>query len=227
MEYVFPAPEPASVRIAGSAARFPVHRVYCIGRNYLDHIREMGNDERQPPIFFQKPLDALLPSGGEFPYPPGSDNVQHEVELVVAIAKGGIDIPVEEALDHVYGYSVGFDMTRRDLQEQFKKGGKPWDSAKGFDHAAPIAPIKPVAECGHFDHARIWLAVNGEVKQDSTLNHQIWGVAEGISHLSKLYEVKQGDLIFTGTPAGVGAIKPGDVMTGGIDGIGEIEITVV
>jgi fumarylpyruvate hydrolase len=227
MSFVFPAPETASVAIAGSDERFPVHRIYCIGRNYLAHVLEMGNDERQPPFFFQKPLDALLPSGGEFPYPPGSENVQHEVELVVAIGKGGVDIPVESALDHVYGYALGFDMTRRDLQEKAKKTGKPWDAAKAFDFAAPIAPIKPVSDVGHPSDSRIWLAVNGDVKQDSTLDLQIWNVPEGISHLSKLFEVKPGDLIYTGTPAGVGAIIPGDVMTGGIDGIGEMEITVV
>lgn len=227
MKFVFPAQETPSVAIAGSDACFPVHRVYCIGRNYLAHVREMGNDERQPPFFFQKPPDALLPSGGDFPYPPGSENVQHEVELVVAIGKGGVNIAVSDALDHVYGYSVGLDMTRRDLQEKAKQGGKPWGAAKAFDHAAPIAPIKPVSEIGHPGGSRIWLAVNGEVRQESTLDLQIWNVAEGIAHLSKLFEVKPGDLIFTGTPAGVAAIKPGDVMRGGIDGIGELDITVV
>jgi len=227
MNLIFPAQEIPAVAIAGSDARFPVHRVYCIGRNYQDHVREMGNDVRQSPLFFLKPSDALVPNGGKFPYPPGSDNVQHEVELVVAIAKGGVDIAVEDALDHVYGYAVGFDMTRRDLQELAKKGGKPWGAAKAFDHAAPISSIRPASEIGHPADARIWLAVNGDVRQDSTLDLQIWNVAEGIAHLSKLFEVKPGDLIFTGTPAGVSAIKPGDVMTGGIDGIGELEITVV
>jgi len=227
MKYVFPAPKTISVDIAGTDECFPVHRVYCIGRNYLAHVREMGNDERQPPFFFQKPPDALVPNGSEFPYPPGSQNVQHEVELVIAIGRGGVDISVEDALNHVYGYALGFDMTRRDLQEKAKQGGKPWEAAKAFDHAAPIAPIRPASEIGHPSDSRIWLAVNGEVRQDSTLDLQIWNVPEGISHLSKLFEVKPGDLIFTGTPAGVGAIEPGDVITGGIDGIGELEITVV
>lgn len=227
MNYVIPAPEPASVAVAGGADRFPVHRIYCIGRNYLEHVRELGNDERQPPFFFQKPLDALLPSGGAFPYPPASEDVQHEIELVVAIGKGGVNIPADTALGHVYGYALGIDMTRRDLQGQAKKGGKPWDAAKAFDHAAPIAPIRPAAEIGHPADARIWLAVNGDVRQDSTLDKQIWSVQEGIAHLSTLFEVKPGDLIYTGTPAGVGPVRPGDVMTGGIDGIGEIEITVV
>ncbi len=227
MSFVFTAPETPSVAINGSDDRFPVHRIYCIGRNYLAHIKEMGNDERQPPFFFQKPLDALLPSGGEFPYPPGSNDVHHEIELVVAMGTGGVEIAPEEALDHVFGYGVGIDMTRRDLQDKAKKSGKPWDAAKAFDFAAPIAPIKPVSEIGHPINSRIWLAVNGEIRQDSTLDLQIWNVQEGISHLSKLFEVKPGDLIYTGTPAGVGAIEPGDVMTGGIEGIGELEITVV
>ncbi|NQU58779.1 MAG: fumarylacetoacetate hydrolase family protein [Rhodospirillales bacterium] len=227
MSFVIPPAEVPSVAIDGSGDLFPVHRVYCIGRNYLAHVREMGNDERQPPFFFQKPTDALVPDGGGFPYPPGSENVQHEVELVVAIGKGGTDIAVKDALDHVFGYAVGFDMTRRDLQEKAKKGGKPWEAAKAFDHAAPISSIKPASDIGHPTDSRIWLAVNDEVRQDSTLDLQIWNVAEGIAHLSKLFEVKPGDLIFTGTPAGVGAIKPGDVMSGGIDGIGALEITVV
>ncbi len=227
MSFVIPAPETASVAIFGNDDRFPVHRIYCIGRNYLAHVLEMGNDERQPPFFFQKPLDALLPSGGEFPYPPGTNDVHHEIELVVAIKKGGRDILVGDALDHVYGYALGIDMTRRDLQDKAKKTGKPWGAAKAFDYAAPIAPIRPVSEIGHPCDSRIWLAVNGQLRQDSTLDLQIWSVAEGISHLSRLFEVKPGDLIYTGTPEGVGAIKPGDVMTGGIDGIGELEITVV
>ncbi len=227
MSYVFAPSEISSVAISGSDQRFAVHRIYCIGRNYLEHVREMGNDERQPPFFFQKPLDALVPSGGEFPYPPGSENVQHEVELVVAIAKGGVNIALEDALGHVYGYAVGFDMTRRDLQEKAKKDGKPWEAAKAFDHAAPISAITPASEIGHPTDSRIWLAVNGEVHQDSTLDLQIWNVAEGIAHLSTLFEVMPGDLIYTGTPAGVAAIRPGDVMNGGIDGIGTLEITVV
>lgn len=227
MSFVIPAPEPVSLAIVGSAERFPVHRIYCIGRNYLAHVREMGSDERQPPFFFQKPPDALVASGGNFPYPSGSKDVQHEVELVVAIGTGGSDIATDDALNHVYGYAMGFDMTRRDLQAQAKKGGKPWDAAKAFDYSAPITPIRPVSEIGHPSDSRIWMALNGDVRQDSTLDLQIWNVAEGVAHLSKLFQVKPGDLIYTGTPAGVGAVLPGDVMTGGIDGIGEIEINVV
>jgi len=227
MNFVIPAPPIASVEVTGSVDRFPVRRIYCIGRNYLAHRKEMGHDDRKPPFYFQKPADALLASGGEFPYPPQSENVHFEIELVVAIARGGVDIPVEHALDHVYGYGVGIDMTRRDLQSQAKKDGRPWDAAKGFDHSAPISAIRPVSETGHPDSGRIWLAVNGEVRQDSDLNLQIWNVQEGISHLSKLYEVAPGDLIYTGTPDGVGPIQVGDQITAGIDGIGELEIKVV
>ncbi|NQV48549.1 MAG: fumarylacetoacetate hydrolase family protein [Rhodospirillaceae bacterium] len=227
MSFVIPAPPTASVEIAGTDDRFPVRRIYCIGRNYLAHIRELGNDERKPPFFFQKPADALLPSGGDFPYPPQSNDVHHEIELVVAIAKGGKNIAAADALDHVYGYSLGIDMTRRDQQNKAKKDGKPWEAAKGFDHSAPISPIHPASDIGHPAKGRIWLAVNGDIRQDSDLDLQIWNVQEGISHLSKLYEVMPGDLIYTGTPDGVGPVVTGDVMTGGIDGIGEIEIKVV
>ncbi|MFA9421667.1 MAG: fumarylacetoacetate hydrolase family protein [Gammaproteobacteria bacterium] len=227
MNFVIPAPPIASVEVAGSDNRFPVRRIYCIGRNYLAHRKEMGHDDRKPPFYFQKPADALLASGGEFPYPPQTESVHFEIELVVAIATGGFDIPVEDALDHVYGYGLGIDMTRRDLQSQAKKDGRPWDSAKGFDHSAPISAIRPVSEIGHPDSGRIWLAVNGEVRQDSDLNLQIWNVQEGISHLSKLYEVAPGDLIYTGTPDGVGPIQVGDQIKAGIDGIGELEIKVI
>lgn len=227
MNFVIPAPPIASVEVTGSEDRFPVRRIYCIGRNYLAHRKEMGHDDRKPPFYFQKPADALLASGGEFPYPSQTENLHYEIELVVAIAKGGVDIAVEDALDHVYGYGLGIDMTRRDLQSQAKKDGRPWDSAKGFDHSAPISAICPASQIGHPDSGRIWLAVNNEIRQDSDLNLQIWNVQEGISHLSKLYELAPGDLIYTGTPDGVGPIKPGDHVTAGIDGIGELEIKVV
>ena len=227
MSFVIPAPPPASVEVTGTDDRFPVRRIYCIGRNYLAHRKEMGHDDRKPPFYFQKPADALLETGGEFPYPTLSENVHFEIELVVAIAKGGTDISIENALDHVYGYGLGIDMTRRDLQSKAKQDGKPWESAKSFDYSAPISPIRPVSEIGHPDSGRIWLAVNGEIRQDSDLNLQIWNVQEGISHLSKLYEVVPGDLIYTGTPDGVGPINPGDLITAGIDGIGELEIKVV
>ena len=227
MSFVIPAPPPASVEVTGTNDRFPVRRIYCIGRNYLAHRKEMGHDDRKPPFYFQKPADALLETGGDFPYPTLSENVHFEIELVVAIAKGGVDISIEDALDHVYGYGLGIDMTRRDIQSKAKQDGKPWESAKSFDHSAPISPIRPVSEIGHPDSGRIWLAVNGEVRQDSDLNLQIWNVQEGISHLSKLYQVVPGDLIYTGTPDGVGPINPGDLITAGVDGIGELEIKVV
>ncbi len=227
MSFVIPAPPPTSVEVTGTDDRFPVRRIYCIGRNYLAHRKEMGHDDRKPPFYFQKPADALLETGGEFPYPSQSENVHFEIELVVAIAKGGVNISIEDALDHVYGYGLGIDMTRRDIQSKAKQDGKPWESAKSFDHSAPISPIRPASEIGHPDSGRIWLAVNGEVRQDSDLNLQIWNVQEGISHLSKLYQVAPGDLIYTGTPDGVGPINPGDLITAGIDGIGELEIKVV
>jgi len=227
MSFVIPAPPPASVEVTGTNDRFPVRRIYCIGRNYLAHRKEMGHDDRKPPFYFQKPADALLETGGDFPYPSQSENVHFEIELVVAIAKGGVNISIEDALDHVYGYGLGIDMTRRDLQSKAKQDGKPWESAKSFDYSAPISPIRPVSEIGHPDSGRIWLAVNGEVRQDSDLNLQIWNVQEGISHLSKLYQVVPGDLIYTGTPDGVGPINPGDLITAGVDGIGELEIKVV
>jgi len=227
MGFVIPAPPTASVEVTGTDDRFPVRRIYCIGRNYLAHRVEMGHDDRTPPFYFSKPADALVESGGEFPYPQDTGSVHFEIELVVAISKGGTNIPTENALDHVYGYGVGIDMTRRDLQSQAKKAGKPWEAAKGFDHAAPISAIRPVSEIGHPDSGRIWLSVNGEVRQDSDLDLQIWNVQEGIYHLSKLFELAPGDLIYTGTPEGVGPINPGEVITGGIDGIGEIEIKVV
>ena len=227
MSFVIPAPPPTSVEVTGTDDRFPVRRIYCIGRNYLAHRKEMGHDDRKPPFYFQKPADALLETGGEFPYPSQSENVHFEIELVVAIAKGGVNISIEDALDHVYGYGLGIDMTRRDIQSKSKQDGKPWESAKSFDHSAPISPIRPASEIGHPDSGRIWLAVNGKVRQDSDLNLQIWNVQEGISHLSKLYQVAPGDLIYTGTPDGVGPINPGDLITAGIDGIGELEIKVV
>lgn len=223
---ISPAPV-TSVEVTGTNERFPVRRIYCVGRNYLAHIREMGNDERKPPFFFQKPSDAIVSNGGEFKYPTQSENVHHEIELVIAIVKRGKNISVENALDHVYGYSLGIDMTRRDHQNKAKADGKPWEAAKSFDHSAPIGSIRPVSEIGHPNSGRIWLAVNGEIRQDSDLSLQIWNVQESISHLSKLFEVMPGDLIFTGTPDGVGPVNQGNEITGGIDGIGQIKISVV
>lgn len=217
-----------SVAVAGGDDRFPVRRIYCVGRNYLDHIRETaGADEREPPFFFQKPADAILPSGADFPYPPQSENTHHEIELVVAIGTGGANIEPGDALDHVFGYGVGIDMTRRDLQARAKEMRRPWEPGKAFDHAAPCSDIVPATRIGHPESGRIWLAVDGEVRQDGDIAQQIWGVPEALSHLSTLYELCPGDLMFTGTPAGVGPVQAGNVLTGGIDGIGEIEISVI
>ncbi len=227
MNFIFPL-EQVSLPIVGNEKRFPVRRIYCVGRNYLDHIRETaGADEREPPFFFQKPTDAILENGGEFPYPPQSEKTHHEIELVVAIGTGGKEIKAENALDHVYGYTVGIDMTRRDLQGVAKEMRRPWEAGKSFDRAAPCSAIVPAADLGHPDSGRIWLAVNGEIRQDGDLAQQIWNVSESIAHLTTLFELVPGDLIMTGTPAGVGSVNPGDKITGGIDGIADIEITVI
>ena len=220
MRYVFDPEERASVALAGSEARFPVRRIYCVARNYAEHAREMGYDpDREPPFFFAKPADALVENGCDVPYPPRTNNLHHEVELVVAIGKGGRNIPVETAESHIYGYAVGNDLTRRDLQSLAKKDGRPWDTAKGFDHSAPISAIHRVDEVGHLREGRIWLTVNGEARQDGNLSAMIWSIPEVIAELSTLFELRAGDLIFTGTPAGVGPVKPGDVIECGIDGL--------
>jgi fumarylpyruvate hydrolase len=217
----------ASLPIVGNDDEFPIRRIYCVGRNYLEHIRETaGADEREPPFFFQKPADAIIQNGDDFPYPPLSEKVHHEIELIVAINKGGKDISPENALDHVYGYGVGIDMTRRDLQGIAKEMRRPWEAGKAYDHSAPCSAIVPVEKIGHPDSGRIWLAVNEEVKQDGDLAQQIWSVPEAIAHLSTLFELMPGDLIMTGTPAGVGSVFKGDKVTGGIDGIAEIAISV-
>jgi fumarylpyruvate hydrolase len=213
--------------IAGTDQTFPVRRIYCVGQNYADHAREMGNDpDRNPPFFFTKPADAVVPSGGQAPYPPKTSNLHHEIELVVAIGKGGSDIPVDQALDHVFGYTVGVDLTRRDLQAEAKKAGRPWDMAKGFDHSAPMASLHPAAEIGHPASGRIWLKVNDEARQDSDLAKQIWSVPEAVSYLSTLVRLEPGDLLMTGTPEGVGAMVRGDRISGGIEGVGEITVTI-
>lgn len=215
-----PAP---SVAIAGSAQRFPVRRIFCVGKNYADHAREMGGDpEREAPFFFSKPADAVVPGTADVTMPPRTANLHHEIELVVAIGKGGVNIAATDALDAVFGYGVGNDLTRRDLQADAKAAGRPWDMAKGFDHSAILSPIRPVAETGHPAAARIWLSVNGEVRQDGDIADMIWPVADIVAELSTYVELKPGDLIFTGTPAGVGPIAAGDRVEGGIDGVGTI-----
>src|SRR5215472_4214414 len=232
MSYVFaPAPQVA-VPVVGSSEQFAVRRIYCVGRNYEAHAREMGHDpDREPPFFFAKPADAVLyvapGATGEFPYPAQSKNVHYEMELVAAIGKAGKNIPASSALDHVYGYALGLDMTRRDLQAEAKKLGRPWDTAKGFDHSAPMGPIHPVSKVGQLEKGEIRLAVNGEEKQRSDISQMIWPVADTIAFLSTLFELKAGDLIYTGTPEGVGAVVKGDLMTGGVAGIGEFAVRVV
>ena len=214
--------------IDGSGNLFPVHRIYCVGRNYADHAREMGHDpDREPPFFFQKNPDNLIDANGQFPYPPQSKDVHYEMELVVALGKGGSDISVEFALDHVFGYAVGLDMTRRDLQGEAKKLGRPWEVGKAFEHSAPCSAIVPAAKTGHPSKGAVWLDVNGARKQTGDLSQLIWNVPETISYLSSLFDLKAGDLIYTGTPAGVGAIVKGDVMEGGVDGVGKFRIVVV
>lgn len=226
-EFVIAPPPPASVALAGEDARFPVRRIFCVGRNYAAHAREMGKDpDREPPFFFTKPADALVDSGSTVPYPPETENFHYEIELVLAIGTDGFRISQEQALDHVFGYAVGIDLTRRDLQFAARDKGRPWDWGKAFDLSAPCAPLHRVAQCGHPATGRIWLAVNGEVKQDADLAELIWDVPEIISICSHSMALKAGDLIYTGTPAGVGPIVVGDKVTGGIDGLGEIAIDI-
>jgi fumarylpyruvate hydrolase len=217
-----------SVAIEGRATtRFPVHRIYCVGRNYAAHVREMGaNPEREPPCFFMKPADAVVPNGAAVPYATRTANFHHEVELVVAIGVGGRNVPSTSALDHVFGYAVGNDLTRRDLQAAAKDAGLPWDVAKGFDHSAPISAIRPVSAGGHLSRGRIWLEVNGAVRQDADLAEMTWSVPEILVELSTLYELQPGDLVFTGTPAGVGPLQRGDRVVAGIDGLETLRTTI-
>jgi fumarylpyruvate hydrolase len=223
---LFEVPRPA-VPVAGTDQAFPVHRIYCVGRNYAAHAAEMGHDpQRTAPVFFMKPADAIVQSGSTVAYPSRTQNLQHEIELVVAIGEPGRDIPVEKALDHVFGYAVGIDLTRRDLQLAAKETRGTWDTAKGFDQSAPISPVHRAAEIGHPDSGRIWLGVNGEIRQNADLNELIWSVPEALAELSTFFELVPGDLVFTSTPAGVGALEIGDKVSGGIDGIDEIEITI-
>jgi fumarylpyruvate hydrolase len=224
--HLFQLPQ-TSTSIAGTDARFPVRRIYCVGRNYAGHAREMGHDpDRDAPFFFTKPADAVVENGAAIDYPPRTDNLHHEIELVVALDKGGENIPVGQALQHVFGYAVGIDLTRRDLQKQAKEKGRPWDTAKGFDHSAPLSAIHGADDIGHPQKGRIWLDVNGENRQQGDLTELIWSVAESIAELSTFFRLEPGDLIFTGTPAGVGPVEAGDQLTGGIDGLDEIAISI-
>lgn len=226
-DLLFPATPQTCVPIQGLEQVFPVRRVYCIGRNYADHAIEMGHDpDKEPPFFFQKNPDNINLSGN-FPYPTQSKDVHFEMEMVVAIHLGGKNIPITEALNHVYGYALGLDMTRRDLQATMKKMGRPWEIGKAFEQSAPISPIVPASEIGHLKQGNISLKVNGALRQQGDLNQMIWKTAEMISYLSNYYELAPGDLIMSGTPAGVGAIQVGDTLVGEIEGLGQFEVTVV
>jgi fumarylpyruvate hydrolase len=225
--YVVPQPAQAALPVAGSSAQFPVRRIYCVGRNYAEHAVEMGHDpNKEPPFFFMKCADNILTSG-KFPYPTETKDVHFEIELVVALKSGGKDIAAADALKHVYGYAIGLDMTRRDLQAQMKKLQRPWEIGKAFDHSAPCTAIQPVEKIGHPTKGAIYVDVNGERRQTGDLNQMIWDVPHQIAFLSKLFELKAGDLIFTGTPAGVGGVKKGDIMMGHVDGVGDLTVTVV
>jgi fumarylpyruvate hydrolase len=227
MEYVIPAPPIPTLSVEGTNARFPVGRIFCVGRNYAEHAREMGHDpNREPPFFFMKPGTAIL-EGKDFPYPSATKDVHHEMELVVALGKGGANISEAKALEHVYGYAVGLDMTRRDLQGEAKKMGRPWDTGKAFEHSAPCSTIAPASKIGHPAKGAVVLEVNGQVKQKGDLAELIWKIPEMIAFLSTLFELKPGDLIFTGTPAGVGPVKKGDVLKGSVAGVGTISFKVV
>ncbi|MBY6115591.1 fumarylacetoacetate hydrolase family protein [Mameliella alba] len=227
-DYVFPPHPQASVAVRDSHARFPVRRIFCVGRNYAAHAREMGKDpDRDPPFFFTKPADAVVESGVPVPYPPGTANFHYEIELVVYIGKSGRNIAQDEVMDHLWGAGVGIDLTRRDLQLEARDKGRPWDFGKAFDRSAPLNPITPLARVPALDRGRIWLAVNDELRQDADLSELIWSVREHVSILSHSIALEAGDIIMTGTPAGVGAVEPGDVITGGIDGLGEIETEIL
>jgi fumarylpyruvate hydrolase len=226
MQYVIEASPRPVIDVAGLDAKFPVRRIWCIGRNYADHAREMGHDPtREAPFFFQKPSDAVLPSGSTIPFPAKTKDLHHEIELVVCIGKGGRDIAVERALDHVYGYALGLDMTRRDLQSEAKKAQRPWELGKSFDQSCPISPVQPASRIGHPKSGAIVLRVNGVVKQSGDLNQQIWQVDEAISFLSAYVALEPGDLLMTGTPAGVGPCVAGDTLEAHCDGVGDLKVT--
>ncbi|MDR0379777.1 MAG: fumarylacetoacetate hydrolase family protein [Candidatus Accumulibacter sp.] len=224
MNFAIPPIAPVVLPVSGSDAVFPARRVYCVGQNYASHVAEMGGDGRTPPFFFSKPSDALVPGGGRITYPPRTANLQHEVELVVALKTGGTNIPSQNALERVFGYAVGIDLTRRDLQAQAREKGRPWEMAKGFDQSGPVGTLVPVAQDNHPARGRIWLKVNGAIKQEGDIGQMIWNVAEIIANLSTYVALAAGDLIFTGTPAGVSTVVRGDALECGIDGVGTLAI---
>ena len=226
MTYAFtPVPQPA-LPIKGSDKLFPIHRVYCVGRNYAEHTKEMGGDTKDPPFFFQKNPDNVI-ANGTFPYPSATKNVHFEIELVAGLKSGGVNIKPADAMSHVFGYAVGIDMTRRDLQDAAKKLARPWEVAKAFEHSAPCTALVPAQQVESSSKGAIWLEVNGARKQTGDLSQMIWDIPNQIAFLSTLFELKAGDLIFTGTPAGVGAIQKGDKIKGRVDGVGDIEVAVV
>lgn len=231
MNLLFPAHPTVTVPIKGESAQMPIHRIYCVGRNYEDHAKEMGFTGREPPFFFMKPADALVVvaegTTGDMPYPSLTENLHHEIELVVAIGKAGKNIKAADAMDYVYGYAVGLDMTRRDLQNDMKKQGRPWCIGKAFDASAPIGPITPKAQAGNVEHAEIKLDVNRATRQKSNVEKLIWNIGETIEHLSAAWQLEPGDLIFTGTPEGVNAVKVGDLMEGAVAGLGSLKVRVI
>ncbi|MGB7184832.1 MAG: fumarylacetoacetate hydrolase family protein [Burkholderiaceae bacterium] len=228
---VIPVPEVTAIAVQGTAATFPVRRMYCVGRNYVEHAKEMGFTGREPPFFFMKPADALLPVAdgavGEMPYPPGTTELHHEIELVVGLAKGGTNIKAADAMDLIYGYAVGLDMTRRDLQAEAKKLGRPWEIGKAFDYSAPISSMVPANSIKDITKSAITLEVNGKERQAATIAELIWNIGEIIEHLSSYWTLQPGDLIFTGTPAGVAAVSAGDTLRGSVAGVGELTVKVV
>lgn len=226
MSFAIPSWELPSLPIEGSEERFPVRRIYCIGRNYTEHAREMGADEREPPFFFLKPGDAIVQNGATIPYPSQTEDLHYEAELVVAIGSTAKNVSVDNANDHIFGYAVGIDLTRRDLQNQAKEMRRPWDMGKGFDNSAPCSEIHTVADVGHPTEGRIHLAVNGETRQDGNIKDMIWNVPESISYLSGLVKLEPGDLIMTGTPAGVGAVKSGETMVVSVEGVAELTCSI-
>ena len=231
MSFVFPPSPTIAVPVVGQSATFPVHRVYCVGRNYAEHAKEMGFTGREPPFFFMKPADAVLPVAegeiGRMPYPSLTQSLHHEVELVVALASGGKSIAAADAMRHIWGYAVGLDMTRRDLQGEAKKLGRPWDVGKSFDHSAPIGPVRRAADCRVDAETTISLDVNGQRRQQSTIGKLIWNIGEIVEHLSAAWELQAGDLIFTGTPEGVAAVGRGDTLKAEVSGVGSLQVTLV
>ena len=226
-QYVIPPPPRASLPVSTGPERFPIRRVFCVGRNYAAHAREMGKDpDREPPFYFYKPADTVIDAAGTVPYPPLTSAFHHEIELVVALGAGGRDVAPADALDLVWGYGVGVDLTRRDLQDEAKKSSRPWDWSKGFDASAPCTPIHPVDTVGHPDSGEIWLRVNDDLKQQGDLKDLIWSVPEVISAISTAGDLAPGDLIYTGTPGGVGPMQPGDVVSGGVRGVAEFTFTI-